>query len=278
MKARILFILSFMSIAVLCNAQDYLKSQFNYANELFKAEQYYDAITEYKRLLLFDSTNTYRYQAEYRIGESYKGGAKYDDAIKYFSLAEKDAQSKDEIFATKTQVIRSNILRRTTDRALQLLDELEKDSTYRSEIDTINYWRGWAYMFADDWKSAARAFAVINPNHPLKILADQTDRGKVSVTFAKVISYILPGAGSIYTGKILSGLMSLAWNAAAGYWTISAFTSNRIFDGFVVGELVWFRFYRGSIQNAEEFAVQKNIDIANKSLRYLQNEYKGIKP
>ncbi|MCL4550321.1 MAG: hypothetical protein M1495_17340, partial [Bacteroidetes bacterium] len=212
MKARILFILSMLWFAIVCKAQDQLETQFNYANELFKAEQYYDAITEYKRLLLFDSTNTYRYQAEYRIGESYKGGAKYDDAIKYFSLAEKDAQSKDEIFATKTQVIRSNILRRTTDRALQLLDELEKDSIYRSEIDTINYWRGWAYMFADDWKSAARAFAVISPNHPLKILADQTDRAKVSVTFAKVISYILPGAGSIYTGKILSGLMSLAWN------------------------------------------------------------------
>ena len=267
-----------MLFAFVIQAQDYLKSQFNYANDLFKAEQYYDAITEYKRLLLFDSTNTYRYQTEFKIGESYKGGAKYDDAIKYFSLAEKDAQDKDEIFAAKTQVIRSNILRRTTDRALQLLDELEKDSTFRGEIDTIYYWRGWAYMFADNWKSAARAFATINPSHPLKILADQTDRAKVSVTFAKVISYILPGAGSIYTGKILSGLMSLAWNAAAGYWTINAFTSNRIFDGFVVGELVWFRFYRGSIQNAEEFAVQKNIDIANKSLRYLQNEYKGIKP
>lgn len=278
MKARTLFILSFMSIAVLCKAQDYLKSQFNYANDLFKAEQYYDAITEYKRLLLFDSTNTYQYQAEYRIGEAYKEGAKFNDAIKFFSLAEKFAVDNDEIFAAKTQIIRSNILRRTTDRALQLLDELEKDTASQSKIDTINYWRGWSYMLADDWKSAAKAFAKINPSHELKILSEKTNRAKVSVTFAKVISYILPGAGSIYTGKILSGFMSLAWNVAAGYWTINAFTDNRIFDGFVVGELVWFRFYRGSIQNAEEFAVQKNIDIANKSLRYLQNEYKGVKP
>lgn len=278
MRARILFILNLMSIAVLCKAQDYLKSQFDYANNLFNAEQYFDAITEYKRLLFFDSTNTYRYQTEYRIGESYKSGAKYDDAVKYFSLAQKDAQSKEEIFAAKSQVVRSNILRRTTDRALQLLDELEKDSTFQNKIDTINYWRGWAYMFADDWKLASKTFAKINPGHQLKILSEQTDRAKVSVTFAKVISYILPGAGSIYTGKILSGLMSLAWNFAAGYWTINAFVGNRIFDGFVVGELVWFRFYRGSVQNAEEFAVQKNIDIANKSLRFLQNEYKGIKP
>lgn len=278
MRARLLFILSLLSIAFVCKAQDQLKTQFDFANGLFNAQQYYDAITEYKRLLLFDSIYTYHYQAEFKIGEAYKGGAKFDDAIKYFSLAEKDAHNKDEIFAAKIQIIRSNILRRTTDRAIQLLDELDKDSTYRSEIDSISYWRGWSYMFADNWKAASRAFAVIDPYHPLKILADQTDRAKVSVTFAKVISYILPGAGSIYSGKFLSGLMSLAWNVAAGYWTINAFTSNRIFDGFVVGELVWFRFYRGAIQNAEEFAVQKNIDIANKSLRYLQNEYKGIKP
>ena len=265
-------------IAFVIRGQDYLKSQLDYANSLFNSSQYFDAITEYKRLILFDSSNIYQYRAYYKIAESYKEGAKFDDAIKYFSLAEKNARNNNQVFDAKTQIVRSNILRRTTDRALQILDGLEKDSTFQSKIDTINYWRGWAYMFADDWKNAARTFAVIDYNSGLRKLADRTAKEKVSVTFAKVISYILPSAGSFYTGKILSGLMSLAWNVASGYWTINAFTNNRIFDGFVVGELVWFRFYRGSIQNAEEFAIQKNIDIANKSLRYLQNDYKGIKP
>jgi len=278
MKTKFLIISFYFFIAFVTEGQDLLHSQFEVADNLFNNHQYFDAITEYKRLLFFDSTKTYQYEANYKIGECYKAGAKFDEAIKHFFIAEQSAKNDSLVFDSKVQIIRSNILRRTTDRAFQLLDELEKDEKFKDRIDEINYWRGWTFMFADDWKVAARAFAKINYNSELRILADQTEKAKVSVTFAKVISYILPGAGSIYTGKILSGLMSIAWNLAAGYWTVNAFTESRVFDGFVIGELVWLRFYRGSIKNAEQFAIEKNIDVANKSLRFLQNEYKGIKP
>lgn len=277
-KMKNLLILLFILLVTISHAQDKLKAQFDYANNLFTGKQYFDAITEYKRLLFFDSTKTYHYAAGFKIGECYKAGAKFDDAIKYFSFAEQNAGNDKEIFEAKTEIIRSNILRKTTDRALQLCDELEKDQRFKSKIDSINYWRGWTFMIADDWKNAAIAFDKINSNHELKKLAMQTDKTKVSVTFAKVISYILPGAGSIYTGKFLSGLMSIGWNALAGFWTLNAFAANRVFDGIVVGELVWLRFYRGSIENGEQFAIDKNLEIANKSLRFLQNEYKGIKP
>ncbi len=265
-------------MAFVLKGQDYLSLQFDYANSLFNQKQYFDAITEFKRVLFFDSTKSYQYEANFKIAESYKAGAKFDESIRYFLFAELNARNEDEIFNTKTQIIRSNILRRTTERALQLCDELEKDERFSNKKDSINYWRGWAFMFADDWKSAAKSFALINPYHELKLLAENTEKAKVSVTFAKVISYILPGAGAIYSGKILSGLMSFAWNALAGYWTINSFIEKRAFDGIAVGELVWLRFYRGAVQNAEDFAIEKNLDIANKSLRFLQNEYKGIKP
>lgn len=278
MKIRFLTILLLSTFLFTAKAQDHLSIQLDYANNLFNSRQYYDAITEYKRLQFFDSTKTFNYEINYKIGECYKAGAKYDDAIKYFSFAELNARNEEEYCNSKTQIIRTNILRRTTDRALQLCDELEKDQRFSGKSDQINYWRGWAFIFADDWKNAAKSFAKINSKHELKILAEQTEKAKVSVTFAKVISYILPGVGAIYSGKILSGLMSLGWNLLSGYWTINSFMEDRVFDGVVVAELVWLRFYRGAIQNAEAFAIEKNLEVSNKSLRYLQNEYKGIKP
>lgn len=277
MKTRLVTILLFFLSINIVKGQDNLSAQLNYANSFFSSKQYYDAITEYKRLLFFDSTKIYQYEANFKIGKSYKTGAKFDDAVKYFSLAELNARNDDEIFETRTQIIRTNILRRTTERALQLCDDLEKDERFNAKADTINYWRGWAFMLSDNWKSAARSFARINPNHELKLLAERTDKAKVSVTFAKVISYILPGAGAIYSGKILSGFLSLGWNALSGYWTINSFIEKRAFDGILVGELLWLRFYRGAIQNAENFAIEKNLEISNKSLRFLQNEYKGTK-
>jgi hypothetical protein len=277
MKTRLINILLFVSLFNIVKGQENLSAQLNYADGLFSSKQYYDAVTEYKRLLFFDSTKTYQYEANFKIGECYKAGAKFDDAVRYFSLAELNARNDDEIFETKTQIIRTNILRRTTERALLLCNDLEKDERFSTKADTINYWRGWAFMLSDDWKSAAGSFAKINPNHELKLLAESTDKAKVSVTFAKVISYILPGAGAIYTGKILSGFLSLGWNVLSGYWTINSFIEKRAFDGIVVGELLWLRFYRGAIQNAEDFAIEKNLEISNKSLRFLQNEYKGTK-
>jgi len=38
------------------------------------------------------------------------------------------------------------------------------------------------------------------------------------------------------------------------------------------------RFYRGNFQNAEEFALQKNLEMSNKALNYLQYQYQGLKP
>lgn len=278
MKIRVTIIFFLSTFLFTVQAQNHLSIQLDFANNLFNNKQYYDAITEYKRLQFFDSTKTFNYEINYGIGECYKAGSKFDDAVQYFSLAELNARTDDELFDSKTQIIRTNILRRTTDRALQLCDELEKDLRFSGKSDQINYWRGWAFILADNWKNAARFFAKINFNHELKILAEQTEKAKVSVTFAKVISYILPGSGAIYSGKFLSGLMSLGWNLLSGYWTVNSFIEDRVFDGVVVAELVWLRFYRGAIQNAEEFALEKNLEVSNKSLRYLQNEYKGIKP
>ncbi len=270
------FMIFIIFFAYNINAQNHLAIQFDYANTLFKSRLYFDSITEYKRLLFFDAQNEYSFSANYKIGEAYKVGAKYDDAIKYFSIAELNSSTDQQKYSAKIEIIKTNILRRTTDRAIQLLNEIENENIIVK--DSINYWRGWAYMFADDWMSASKSFAKINSYHELKLICDRVEKEKVSVTFTKVISYILPGAGQIYTGQYLSGLLSLGYNVLFGYLSVNSFIEDRAFDGAATGLLLWLRFYRGNIQNAEKFAVEKNIDVANKTLRYLQNNYQGLKP
>jgi hypothetical protein len=63
-----------------------------------------------------------------------------------------------------------------------------------------------------------------------------------------------------------------------GYLTISAFVDDRIFDGVMIGTLLWWRFYTGNLQNAEKFALKKNLDITDNALHYLKNSYSGAKP
>lgn len=259
-------------------AQSNDEEQFNYAMSLFEKEKYFDAVTEFKRLLFFSDDQQYKFDANYYTGLSYKNGAKFSDAIRYLTTAEINAKTDKQIYNSRIQIIRTNILRKTTKRALSLLASLEEDKKYSVKKDEINYWRGWAYMFQDDWESASRSFAMIDENHDLKFLADSVDEKQYSVTFAKTISYLLPGAGQFYTGEYVSGLLSLGWNLLWGYLTINSFLNDRAFDGIMIGGLLWFRFYRGNFQNAEKFALEKNLIISNDAMQYLQNSYDGLKP
>lgn len=272
----VFFILLFACTPLL--SQDYLSRQLDYANNLYENELYFDAITEFKRLQFFDKYKLHEYDANLKIAFCYKYGGYFDEAVKYFAEAETSARNKDEKLQVKFQIIRSNILRKTFPRAFQLLNELESSDEFFGIANEINYWRGWAYMLSDDWESASIEFSQIDYNHPLKQFSDRTARDKYSVTFTKVISYILPGFGQFYTGNFVSGLMSLAWNGLWGYLTVNAFVEDRAFDGITIGSLLWMRFYRGNIQNSEKHAIEENLKISNKALRYLENSYEGNKP
>jgi tetratricopeptide (TPR) repeat protein len=273
-----LIILIFITFTVRIAAQNDFDKQYDFAKQLFADEEYYDAVTELKRLLYFDESEAYNYQANILIGRSYKQGGKFADAVKHFSLAEINAAESDELYYSRIENIRVNILRRTTKQALDLINSLEDDERFSSKKDELNYWRGWAYIFADDWENAVFSFGKIDSQHELKLLAQQIEDEKYSVNFAKFISMIIPGAGQFYTGEYVSGLLSLGWNVLWGYLTIKSFVDDRIFDGIMVGSLLWFRFYNGNTYNAEKFAEEKNHIISNRALLFLQYGYEGEKP
>lgn len=259
-------------------AQDVLQNQFDLALKLFNQGKYFDAITEFKRLQFFDHQNKYGFTTNYYIALSYKNGGKFDDALKYFTFAEIKAATDKEFFLSKIYQVRTNILRRTTNQAQKILNQLENDKRFEINKKEIQYWRGWAFIFADEWENAYKTFSKNYPDSTLANLCKSVIEKSYSVDFAKYSSYIFPGFGQFYTGEYLSGILSLGWNLLFGYLTINSFVEDRVFDGFVVGNFLWLRFYTGNIQNSEKFARQKNLVITNQALNFLQNNIKGAKP
>ena len=282
-KYRIVSVTAFVFIALVFSspeskAQSGLEKQYEFADSLFASENFFDAVTEFKRLMFFDKQNQYAFEANFKIALSYKAGAYFKNAIKYFTLAKDNSNEKEKVWESEIQIIRCNILRKKQEQTLRMIRKLENEELPEEKKAELNYWRGWSFMLANNWDSAYVYFALTDEGKELAELAKTVIDEKYSVTFAKVISYFLPGAGQIYTGHYVSGLLSLGWNALFGYFTINAFVSDRIFDGLAVGALLWLRFYRGNLQNAEKFALEKNIGIANEMLEFIQNNYKGRKP
>jgi hypothetical protein len=272
----ILIVLILISLKLF--SQDVIGNQYNFALKLYNTEQYYDAVTEFKRLLFFDTEKKYTYSANEYVGLSYKMGAKFSDAILYSTLAEINARNNEELFTSKIEIIRINILRRTISHAINLLDSLKNDPRFTGNSAEIDYWKGWAYIFDDKWGSAAKEFSYADSNKFLTEYCNNVEKEKYSVTFSDILSHIIPGAGQIYTGNYFSGFLSLGWNVLWGYLTINAFIDNRVFDGLVIGNLLWLRFYNGNLQNSVKDAEKGNLDITNRALDFLQSGYSGEKP
>ena len=259
-------------------SQNSLQQQFDLAIDLFNQEKYFDAITEFKRLQFFDSQNLYAFESNLSIGKSYKAGAKFDEAVKYFTLAEMNAVSDKDYFSSKILGARTNILRRNNKQAGRILNELENELRFNASIKEVKYWQGWNYIFSNEWEKAYEIFSKENLDTTLANLCKSVNDEMYSAEFAKYSSYLIPGLGQFYTGEYLSGALSLGWNVLFGYLTINSFVEDRVFDGIMVGNLLWLRFYSGNIQNAEKFALQKNLQISNHALDYLEHQFQGEKP
>jgi len=274
---KIFFTFLLISVGTLSAiAQDSYEEQFNYAKKLYEKENYFDAVTEFKRLLFFDVSEKYSYEANLLMGFSYKYGGKFSDALLHFSIADIQARTTEGKYNCRIEIIKINILRRTTYKAMALLESLANNPKFKNKSDEINYWRGWAYIFSDEWEKAATTYSEIQ-EHQLAVLCDSINNDLYNPELAKYLS-IVPGAGQFYTGEYISGLISIGWNVLWGYLTINAFFEDRVLDGVLIGSLLWWRFYSGNIQNAEKFAIEKNLEMSNSTLRYLQNDYNGKKP
>ena len=278
MRLKLTYIIYLVVLLSSLKSQDEIQKQVEFADNLFYQKLYYDAITEYKRLLFFDSTKEFGYYANFRIAQAYKGGAKFDESIEYFKKAELVTFDEEEKFNSKIEIIKVNILRGTTQRSLDLIEEIINENNQPEKLKILDYWKAWTYIFANKWEIANQILKIYPEYSDLTKYCKEVIDEKYSVNFAKLVSYILPGAGQFYTGEYLSGAMSLGWNILFGYLTVNSFVNERVFDGFAVGTLLWMRFYRGNVQNAERFAENRNIEIANKKLKYIQLNYQGLKP
>ncbi len=265
-------LLIFFSISSFIFSQNDLIKQLDYADSFYFHQNYYDAITEYKRLIFFDKEKSFIYYSFNQIARCYKYARKFEDSYNFFSLALTEAKSSKEIFDCKINICRLNIIEKKTKNAHRILDELEKDSLFLEFEKEIKHWRAWVFYFEMDYKKAKDIFDELNKkelaNFSEKLLEDS-----YSVQTAKILSTILPGLGQFYIGHYLNGAGSFLWNLLSVYLTINAFSNERIFDGIVLSNFLWLRFYVGNLENAEKFAIDKNEKIFNESLNSIYSNF-----
>jgi TM2 domain-containing membrane protein YozV len=273
-------IVCLLALSFYAAAQDklVLEKQFAFAKDLQSQGQLFDAVTEYERLLCFDTLHQYGFDANKNIAACYRRGAKYKEAVTYAGASLKYAKNRDDIHETKIELVKLHLLNRTFSSASNILSSMEKDTADKSGEQEIHYWRGWICMFSNEWEKAADEFAFVDSAQSLRQFCMQTEKKQYPVTTLKILSAVIPGSGQMITGHVWNGLLSLGWNALWGYLTVEAAVADRVGDALLIGDLLWLRFYTGNIENAGKFADEKNAQLFQDALRYLQDEFIGAKP
>jgi tetratricopeptide (TPR) repeat protein len=266
-----------LTLQIVINAQkDDLAKQFQFADSLYNAGSHYDAVIEAERLLYFDSLKVYHYKTNFLKGLCYRETGQFKNAKNCFELAAVNTSSRDEQFFAEQEILKILILERrysVFDKRVETLSKIFPDKSLIFE-----YWRGWRYAFSGDWEEAKEKFAISDSTGELIKLCTIAEEKELSMTKGVILSALIPGAGQVYAGEYLNSVITLGWVAFGAWLVYDAIKADRFFDALIEANYVLFRFYKGNISNTVEYINRRNLEIKNETLRFLQLNYKGLKP
>lgn len=277
MRSMFLQFLLFLTLPIVINAQkDDLSRQFEFVDSLYNSGSYYDAMIEAERLLFFDSLKLYHYRANFIKGQCYRETGQYKNARYSFELAAVNTTSGDEKFLPEQEILRVLILERRYSAFDKRIEVLEKVFPGNSKL--FNYWRGWRYAFSGDWEDAREKFSISDTSGELIKLCNSAEERQLSMTKGLILSALIPGAGQAYAGEYVNSIITLGWVAFGAWLVYDAIRADRFFDALIEANYVLFRFYRGNLANTIDYINRRNLEIKNETLRFLQLNYKGLKP
>lgn len=230
---------------------------------LFAQGNYDAAITEYTRFLFFHPDDARVGEVQHNIGLAYRAQGLWTEAITSLRTASHyaaDAESKSEY---QLELAVTLIAAQDYDLAqLELISVTMRTPSallYRRAL----FLRGVAYIYQFRWDEAREVLKNWSADERLNLLFDEAvNSPQKSVSVARLLSTIFPGAGQVYAGNWRDGLNALLLNGVLGFLTIDAAFDRHYSDAVLWGVLAFWRYYRGNTFRAEQAAEQFNAQQA----------------
>ena len=277
LRSLFLQFLLFLTLSKVINGQaNDFALQLGYADSLLKAEKFLEAYIEAERLQFFDTTSRFGFESNMIRGFALRATGRYPEAKVAFETASASGRNKNESFAAEEEILRLLILERKYKKFDERVVALQK--VFPDKKTAFDHWRGWRFAFAGNWKEAKYHFEVSDSTGFLSSLCDSAEERSLSLTKGLLLSVLIPGTGQAYAGEYLNGALSLGWVAFGAYLVVDALKAERFFDAIIEANFVLFRFYRGNISNTIDYINRRNLEIKNENLRFLQFNYRGLKP
>lgn len=258
---------------------------FAFAQWLFETGEYYRAVGEFQRFLFFQPQHALTSQAQLRIALAYFCGERWLQAFEVFRQVTRVAADPAVREMAALWMAEAQARRGTHEEALRGYREVMAAYPGTPTAARAAYLIGWSLLWLRQWEEARQAFAAIAAPSPYyasaqrlaSVLEPPPALPYRSPTVARVLSTVLPGAGQIYSGNTVDGLIGLGVHGA-----LIAGTSGAILAGLEgaggIGAFFTWGFYRAQMGNAAADAHAFNVQaeacfieqLAAQERRFLQ--------
>ncbi len=253
---------------------------FTFADQLATEEDYYRAITEYKRFLSYFPDDIRVPLCRLRIALSYQKGGKSDQAVLELETLGKDFPGSATAEEASYQIGRTYFGARRFDDARKADEEFLRRFPASRHHDAAQARLGWSLVNLGSYEPAAQAFASVSRKSVYGPFADDLARElsagvtipRKSPVVAGFLSALLPGAGQFYTQRPTEGATSFLLNGTFIWATVELFNRGSEVAGVLLGffETGW---YSGGIFGAVNDAHKFNRKAQKDFVEGLQNRY-----
>jgi tetratricopeptide (TPR) repeat protein len=261
-----------MACAYVAQAGPAAKEVLSFADHLYAQQDYYRAITEYKRFLFLYPTDAAAPTAEYQIGMAYLNGGRQEAAMQVFSeLADKYLKEEPGrkallmVAESYSKMEKHHEAQAALEQFLARYPDDERNDAVRLKI-------GWYSLCQGETEPARERFRACPAGSPRRGQAERLTAAahaydalpRKSPLLAGCLSAALPGAGQVYTGRPRDGLLAFMLSGGLAWAAVEAFDKEQIFAAslFAMLDLSW---YTGNIYNA--------VSNAHKSNRRREQEF-----
>jgi len=233
------------------------QTQYEFAEYLFNENDFFRAISEYKRFIFLCPDNPLCETCHFRICESYYHAERWNDAVE--SL-EKFLTS----YPDSSRYLEALYLMGSAEKCLQRYDDALSSFSLLTEVCTSEEMRNRGYIQSalihvdrENWPKARELFLKVSEKSVLYpsswIFASGLEHIETipqkSPALAGILAAVVPGAGHLYVERPRDALVAFLLNGAFIFAAIELFEDDNYVAGGVVTffELGW---YTGNIYSA----------------------------
>jgi hypothetical protein len=278
----ILFIIIVYPCAAESQDDAFISTQKKFISGLYQDQRYFDCISETQRLLDYQKNAADRIDQLYFINTCYFLGGQYNAVIS--RLQSDDCKDWSKLHIPNLLLLSNSYFKLGDYRkAISLLNSIDyqiienhyHNNVFRSRVECLLKEYNYTGILAEV-EHAENYFILINNSFMLCDFRIDMEKyreiGLKSKWFSAGLSALLPGAGQIYSGRIVDGILtfiSVAGTAWAGYYFYNKKEKPLAVTLFLFSGL----FYSGNIYGAYNSAVHKNSELNNKFSERIIQKY-----